>query len=89
MALVKYNEQVLKEGKYTEKAEKRQGGTLSNWMLFEGSNGNWGIRGQATGDTNWPDGEWVRTSVIVSVDEEAGVAETLNTVYKLGTKLQA
>ena len=42
------------------------------------------VRGRIYGDGHWPDGEFLRTSVVVNITEE--YVETLNTIYKLGKK---
>lgn len=79
---------------------KRQGGKLNNWYKFayakipmsmrvnseDGNDYQVVIKGIIEGDGNWPDGEHLRTSLIVNLDESNNTVETLNTLYTLGNK---
>lgn len=79
---------------------KRAGGKLNNWYKFayaktpmsmrvnseDGNDYQVVIKGIIEGDGNWPDGEALRTSLIVNLDESNNTVETLNTIYTLGNK---
>lgn len=69
---------------------KRIGGTLENWQYFlynkTETQDYYVIRGNIYGDTNWPDGLFLRTSYIVKLDEDNKIVETMNTIYKLGER---
>lgn len=70
------------EGKY-------QGGVLEDWFLIKGYGGSQCLKGDIYDDKRWRDGEELRTSYLVKLDEEAGVAETRNTIYQLGKRRNA
>ncbi len=88
MSKVLYNESYVasKPGKARE--DKRIGGRLENWEIILYPTGHHVIVGYVYGDNAWREGQDIRTSVLVSVDEEDGVAETLNTIYTLGKKAE-
>lgn len=95
MAKVLYNEEVFANnpGKYVNKpfAEKRNGGKITGWGTLNVNFSGEGpakevLFGRVFEDDTWDDGAHLRTSLLVSIDEEAGVAETLNTVYTLVQK---
>lgn len=70
--------------------QKRVGGLIENWSLvpFNGDDTKLVIVGSLSGDDSWDEGT-IRTSLIMSIDEDETEAETLNTIYKLGTKASA
>lgn len=91
MTVKLYNEEVIASGNYTNKAseDKREGGLIENWSIIPWmGTGNLVVMGRIVEDTQWGTGGPIRTSLIYSIDEEAGVLETLNTRYKLGTKAE-
>lgn len=65
---------------------KRIGGTLENWRYdcWCKSTEEYVIRGDIYGDTSWPDGLFLRTSLVIKLDEDNKIVETMNTIYKLG-----
>lgn len=68
---------------------KRIGGTIENWRIIDYfGNSSDVIVGTVYGDDNWPDGFYLRTSLIVNISEDKTEVETLNTVYKLGKPYQ-
>jgi hypothetical protein len=48
------------------------------------------LEGQIYNDPKrrWPNGTWIHTSRVVWIKEEAGLAQTLNTLYLLRNKLR-
>jgi hypothetical protein len=70
--------------------EKRVGGLIENWSLvpFYGDATKLVVVGTLSGDNYWDQGP-IRTSLILSINEDETEAETLNTIYKLGTKATA
>ena len=99
MAKEYYNTQVLAEdaakgidAKYKIKTrdQKRQGGTLFKWKLMPwwGSSNNVTVAvGEIKDDANWSGERDLHTSLVVSIDREAGELETLNTIYKIESEL--
>lgn len=71
--------------------QKREGGLITDWRLVPlgGQEDKLVIKGITSGDDYWADGKPLRTSLIVSINEDETEAETLNTIYKLGTKASA
>lgn len=79
---------------------KRQGGRLNNWYKFayaktpmsmrvnseDNNDYQVVVKGIIEGDDSWPDGESLRTSLIVNLDEHNNTVETLNTIYTLEDK---
>lgn len=61
--------------------EPRTGGILKNWSIVEDH-----LVGAVYGDTNWKDGEIIRTSPIKNMDFETREVTTRNTVYLLGNQ---
>lgn len=87
MAIVKYNEKLLESGNYTEaKIKNNMGTTIHNWRVVHRESGADVVVGFTDPDNIFSD---IRTSVIVSIDEEAGELHTLNSIYKLGNKLSS
>ncbi|BBA65238.1 predicted ORF [Xanthomonas phage XacN1] len=70
--------------------QKRIGGLIENWSLvpFNGDDKKLVIVGSLSGDNYWDKGP-IRTSLIMSINEDETEAETLNTIYKLGVKASA
>lgn len=68
--------------------QKRLGGRIDNWALYDwyGDKSTFVICGDVFEDENWPTGVDLRTSCVVKLDLENNEAETLNTIYKLGSK---
>lgn len=67
---------------------KRIGGTLENWSYncWSKSQEVYVVYGNIYDDCMWYEGQQIRTSEVVKLDEENSLLETLNTIYKLGTK---
>lgn len=61
---------------------KREGGTLENWQVVKYSHGVNVVVGKIYGDDCWREGMTLRTSFIVSLNDDT--VETNNTIYKLG-----
>lgn len=70
--------------------QKRIGGLIENWSLvpLNGDDKKLVITGSLSGDNYWDRGP-IRTSLILRINEDETEAETLNTIYKLGTKASA
>jgi hypothetical protein len=65
---------------------KRQGGTIQQWWIDETTFApDKVVRGVVEGDDYWGRTP-LRTSTIVSINENETELETLNTIYKLGEK---
>lgn len=62
--------------------DKRQGGTLSQWFVFTYPAGEKVVIGNISGDRYWANGETLRTSQIVKLEDTH--VETRNTIYQLG-----
>ena len=54
---------------------------LEKWRLIANH-----LYGDIYDDSRFPDGSPVRTSTVLTIDEEKGEAQTRNTLYKLGKK---
>jgi hypothetical protein len=67
--------------------QKRIGGIIENWSLVPlySDDKTLVITGSLSGDNYWDRGP-IRTSLILSINEDETEAETLNTIYKLGVK---
>jgi len=67
-------------------SEKRQGGTIEGWDIvnFRGDPDSKVVVGHVKNDGVWGDEPYLRTSLIVSIDTDKKVLETLNTIYTLG-----
>lgn len=66
--------------------EKRIGGVIHNWYIDDVTfPDNPVVRGLLIGDSYWGN-EIIRTSVIVSINEDETELETLNTIYQLRDK---
>lgn len=74
--------------KYDVTSGKRIGGTIENWSMhcWSKSQEVYVVCGNIYGDSCWFEGQSIRTSQVVKLDEEKGLLETLNTIYQLGTK---
>lgn len=68
--------------------EKRIGGLIENWSLvpFYGDESKLVVVGTLNDDSRWGTGGPIRTSLILSINEDETEAETLNSIYKLGKK---
>ncbi len=71
--------------------QKRTGGIIENWSLvpFYGDETKLVVVGTLHDDSQWGSGGPIRTSLILSINEDETEAETLNTIYKLGVKASA
>lgn len=66
--------------------EKRDGGVIYGWYVDDVTfPNNPVVRGWINGDMIWGNGP-IRTSVIVSINEDETELETLNTIYQLRDK---
>ena len=87
-----YNEEsrakVYEQFPEKSREQKREGGTIENWSLvsFYGEETRMVVVGTLYGDSYWGSGGPIRTSLILSINEDETEAETLNTIYKLGVK---
>lgn len=54
---------------------------LENWILIANH-----LYGEIYDDSGFLDGSPVRTSTVLTIDEEKGEAQTRNALYKLGAK---
>lgn len=81
-----FNEEARKEYQMKATADKRQGGTIDGWDIvnFRGDPDSKVVIGHVKNDGVWGDEPYLRTSLIVSIDLENKVLETLNTIYTLG-----
>lgn len=59
---------------------------IENWYTTYYYDGKPVIHGSVYGHDRFEDGKNVRSSAIINVDLENNQIETLNTMYKLGTK---
>lgn len=94
MAKTFYNQELITKARAAGRlpaekalADKRIGGKIHGWKVssygeYEGHS-NVVVIGSVTEDGHWGDSDSLRTSLIVSIDRESGVLETLNTVYTL------
>lgn len=66
---------------------KREGGKIEQWWIDRTTFGESQpvVRGYVVGDSYFGNSP-LRTSVIVSINEDETELETLNTIYKLGEK---
>lgn len=92
MAKKYYNTKTRKDTSiYPKKkaSEKRQGGHIDNWQVVDyRGDGNYKVVfGHVKGDSIWDNSPSLRTSLIVSIDREKKVLETLNTIYTLGEEI--
>jgi len=60
---------------------------LENWYKTKNYDGSYALYGIIYGHKEIEDGKFVKTSEIVSMNDEKTVAETLNTVYDLGASM--
>ncbi len=59
---------------------------IENWTLISlNGNNHYQITGQVFGDHRCGEGNDIRTSSLRSIDFEKGTAQTLNTLYDLGS----
>jgi hypothetical protein len=67
---------------------KRIGGTINNWWINDTLFGKDSpvVMGRLQDDSKWGESTLIRTSTIVSINEDETELETLNTIYKLGEK---
>jgi hypothetical protein len=67
---------------------KRIGGLLEDWSYhcWDKSQELYVVYGHIYDDPDWYDVTYLRTSAVVKLDEENGILETMNTIYKLGKK---
>jgi hypothetical protein len=61
---------------------------LENWFVETLLDNKQILYGIIYNDNRFLDGKIIHTSVIVSIDEEKGIAQTQNTLYQLGTPSQ-
>lgn len=66
---------------------KRVGGYLVEYTKFHTGNGNFILCGQLLNDTMWSDGEIIRTSRVITINETEKYVETKHTYYMLGTEV--
>ncbi len=90
-----YNEEsrakVYERNPQKSREQKRVGGLIENWSLvpFYGDETKLVVVGTLHDDSQWGSGGPIRTSLILSINEDETEAETLNTIYKLGVKASA
>lgn len=64
---------------------------LESWTVIKDGFGNEYLHGQFFGhprQDNCPDGAWGTTTALVQFDPNAGFAETRNTMYSLGKRME-
>lgn len=73
-----------------DRAEKRVGGLIENWRVipFMNNPNSLVITGTLLNDSMWGPHGPIRTSLIVSINDDETEAETLNTIYQLGKKAE-
>lgn len=71
---------------YDPTTGKRIGGVIENWsyLCWSKSQELYVVYGEIYNDCCWQEGYFIRTSVVVKIDREAKILETLNTLYTLG-----
>lgn len=65
--------------------EKKKGGRLEGWHFDENNNVLWGNLYDDPQD-RFPQGTYVHTSYIVTLDVDNKIVETRNSIYELGDK---
>lgn len=73
-----------------DRSEKRAGGLIENWriMPFMNNPDSLVITGTLLNDSYWGSHGPIRTSLILSINDDETEAETLNTIYQLGKKAE-
>ena len=67
----------------------KQTARIENWVKIKGYLGGEFLEGKVLDhpkQANFDYWDWQHTSRLASIDEEKGIAETLNTIYTLGKK---
>ncbi len=86
-----YNEESRKNHPTKARADKRDGGIIQNWSIipYYGDSTKMVIVGSIVDDARFGSDKPIRTSLVLNINEDETEAETLNTIYKLGTKAPA
>jgi hypothetical protein len=66
----------------------KQKARLDNWKLIKLS-GKRLLCGNVIAHPRHPDGTFVYTSELLELDEESGICETMNTIYRLETRAKS